>query len=197
MSVFKHTTWIPVGLVYQLPALRLRGFNVFFGWSNPVLSNQILVVWLVEPQLLLVFGCFCGSKPSFAWSNSQCLLVLNQSIAGHMTYPHHVPIRNIPVISGCALADASPQERCRLGYCPALSALFKLGQLGAQKIMRSSTNNIWNWWKIDSSGGKISLLVGRIPSVEGKISILENYLCGAKIQKHPNPSLDGEIKIYS
>ena len=148
MSVFKHTTWIPVGLVYQLPALRL-------------------------------------------------MLVLNQSIAGHMTYPHHVPTRNIPVISGCALAGASPQERCRLGYCPVLSALFKLGQLGGQKIMRSSTNDIWNWWKIHSSGGKISLFVGWIPSVEGKISILENYLCGAKIQKHPNPSLDGEIKIYS
>ena len=154
MFVFKHTTWIPVGLVYQLPAVRLSGFNAIlvgqipccqtkswlFGWLNPSCS-WFSDVFVVQNLVLL------GQIPSVCWFWTNLLPDI-----------WHIPTMSpsiSPLYRAARLLVLHLRERCRLGYCPVLSALFKLGQLGAQKIMRSSTNDIWNWWKIHSSSGKI------------------------------------------
>ena len=74
MFVFKHTTWIPVGLVYQLPAVRLSGFNAIlvgqipccqtkswlFGWLNPS-CFWFSDVFVVQNLVLL------GQIPSVCW----------------------------------------------------------------------------------------------------------------------------------
>ena len=159
MFVFKHTTWIPVGLVYQLPALRLSGFNAIlvgqipccqtkswlFGWLNPSCS-WFSDVFVVQNLVLL------GQIPSACWFWTNLfpdiwhIPTMSPSIsplypAAHLLVLH---LRN-----AVDLATALSWALCSSWVSWVPRKLWGVPQ------MTSETGE-----KNHSSGGKISLFVG-------------------------------------